>query len=288
MAEPEAVEAMVDLLGEHALHHQVAEGNAHVCSRSCLAHTIVAAGWAPARSARARWERGVLNRFLSAIPATRETPDYVHALTAAMLAERAVTSSTQSTECDEVGTATSRGYCYACPTPIEVGDLWRWERVGDDVPHAHRLVHHPECPPASVSALSPVETPTTRVHNHSPYRPVCNERTVAGRLRGACINDDESDRMSTDHVAEAIHAAICTEAVDGCDGSCDRAAAAVRALSLPPGQTPSGGGLMRSLRAWLADVFLGPACPHRCGHRARGPRSLAAHCWLDHAGEEFT
>lgn len=141
---------------------------------------------------------------------------------------REAAASTQSTEYDEVGAATSRGYCYACPTPIEVGDLWRWERVGDDVPHAHRLVHHPECPPASVSALSPVDA----VHNHSPYRPVCNERTV---------NDDGSDRMSTDHIAEAIHAAICTEAVDGCDGSCDRAAVAVRALSLPPGRSPSDG-----------------------------------------------
>lgn len=35
----------------------------------------------------------------------------------------------------------------------------------------------------------------------------------------------------SDYIANAIHAAICTEAVDGCDGACDRAAAAVRAAS---------------------------------------------------------
>lgn len=33
-----------------------------------------------------------------------------------------------------------------------------------------------------------------RVHNHPPYRPVCNERVVDGQLRGACLNDDGSDR----------------------------------------------------------------------------------------------
>lgn len=30
----------------------------------------------------------------------------------------------------------------------------------------------------------------SRVHNHPPYRPVCNERDVNGQLRGACLNDD--------------------------------------------------------------------------------------------------
>lgn len=33
-----------------------------------------------------------------------------------------------------------------------------------------------------------------RVHNHPPYRPECNERRVDGHLRGACLNDDGSDR----------------------------------------------------------------------------------------------
>ena len=28
------------------------------------------------------------------------------------------------------------------------------------------------------------------VHNHPPYRPMCNERTVDGQLRGACLSDD--------------------------------------------------------------------------------------------------
>ena len=38
---------------------------------------------------------------------------------------------------------------------------------------------------------------------------------------------------------------------------------------------------MKSFRAWLADVFLGPPC-RRCGYRARGPRSLYAHYLTDH------
>lgn len=32
------------------------------------------------------------------------------------------------------------------------------------------------------------------VHNHPPYRPVCNERVIDGQLRGACLNDDGTDR----------------------------------------------------------------------------------------------
>lgn len=33
---------------------------------------------------------------------------------------------------------------------------------------------------------------------------------------------------------------------------------------------------MTSLLAWVADLFLGPACPV-CGHRARGWRTLLDH-----------
>lgn len=39
---------------------------------------------------------------------------------------------------------------------------------------------------------------------------------------------------------------------------------------------------MTSFLAWLADVLLGPACPIGCGHRARGPRTLARHLYIDH------
>ena len=35
----------------------------------------------------------------------------------------------------------------------------------------------------------------TRVHDHPPYRPVCNERLVDGQLRGACLNDDGAEPM---------------------------------------------------------------------------------------------
>lgn len=34
---------------------------------------------------------------------------------------------------------------------------------------------------------------------------------------------------------------------------------------------------MRNLRAWLADLLLGPVCPYGCGYRARGPRTLDHH-----------
>lgn len=43
--------------------------------------------------------------------------------------------------------------------------------------------------------------------------------------------------------------------------------------------------MTRNFAAWLADVLLGPACPYRCGHRARGDRTLAAHIHHDHAGD---
>ena len=33
-----------------------------------------------------------------------------------------------------------------------------------------------------------------RAHNHPPHEPPCNERQVGGHLRGACLNDDGSDR----------------------------------------------------------------------------------------------
>lgn len=44
---------------------------------------------------------------------------------------------------------------------------------------------------------------------------------------------------------------------------------------------------MRSLLAWLADVLIGPACPYRCGHRARGWRTLADHVDIEHAGDRL-
>jgi len=43
---------------------------------------------------------------------------------------------------------------------------------------------------------------------------------------------------------------------------------------------------MRSLLDWLADITLGPRCPHHCGHRARGWRTAAAHLDIDHAGDK--
>jgi hypothetical protein len=40
---------------------------------------------------------------------------------------------------------------------------------------------------------------------------------------------------------------------------------------------------MRHLLAWLADITLGPACPHpNCSHRARGWRTLHHHITTNH------
>lgn len=79
----------------------------------------------------------------------------------------------------ETGVATSRGYCYTCPVPIEIGQEWRHERVGDSVPHAYRLVHHPECPPV------PLPDITLGEHvNHILFesaRTVCEYPKVLGR-----------------------------------------------------------------------------------------------------------
>lgn len=41
----------------------------------------------------------------------------------------------------------------------------------------------------------------------------------------------------------------------------------------------------RRALAWLTDRLLGPRCPHGCGHRARGWRTLADHLDFDHHGE---
>lgn len=43
--------------------------------------------------------------------------------------------------------------------------------------------------------------------------------------------------------------------------------------------------MIRNLLAWAADVLIGPACPHRCGHRARGRNTLHDHVHLEHAGD---
>lgn len=44
-------------------------------------------------------------------------------------------------------------------------------------------------------AVDKQSTAVRRVHNHPPYRPVCNERRLPdGQLRGACLTDDGGDR----------------------------------------------------------------------------------------------
>jgi hypothetical protein len=47
----------------------------------------------------------------------------------------------------------------------------------------------------SEKIAAPTPTHVVGVHNHPPYRPVCNERiTPEGVRRGACLNDDGSPR----------------------------------------------------------------------------------------------
>ena len=56
------------------------------------------------------------------------------------------------------------------------------------------LDSHPHDEPSEKPRTRPAARPAARVHNHAPYRPACNERNVDGQLRGACLNDDGSDR----------------------------------------------------------------------------------------------
>lgn len=44
--------------------------------------------------------------------------------------------------------------------------------------------------------------------------------------------------------------------------------------------------ITRALGAYVKDRLLGPRCALGCGHRARGPRTLAGHYRIDHAGEK--
>lgn len=40
------------------------------------------------------------------------------------------------------------------------------------------------------------DTLTAGVHDHAPWRPMCNERRLSnGQLRGACLNDDGTSRI---------------------------------------------------------------------------------------------
>jgi hypothetical protein len=70
-----------------------------------------------------------------------------------------------------------------------------------DAPVLDLTLDPPRLVPASVFRAPTVESdgPVSRVHNHPPYDPNCNERRVGERLRGACLNDDGTDRDTTTH-----------------------------------------------------------------------------------------
>lgn len=69
------------------------------------------------------------------------------------------------------------------------------EVIGSDrVPLAH---HFPAegGGPCSTCGRDYLAVPQVRrVHDHGPWRPMCNERDVLGQLRGACLNDDGTSR----------------------------------------------------------------------------------------------
>jgi hypothetical protein len=62
----------------------------------------------------------------------------------------------------------------------------------DTCPHCNECGGMWPCPTAVAAGL--VVGPITRVHNHAPWRPMCNERLLdGGQRRGACLNDDGTD-----------------------------------------------------------------------------------------------
>lgn len=79
-----------------------------------------------------------------------------------------------------------RDVCWkATPTGYREGDVATYLIPAGAL---HRLVGAAQG--AGISAS--LRAPTSHVHDHLPYRPVCNERDVDGQLRGACLNDNGS------------------------------------------------------------------------------------------------
>lgn len=77
-------------------------------------------------------------------------------------------------------------------------------------------------------------------------------------------NHETTPLPEIDRLANTIHAETCTEAVDGCDGACDRAAQALltaKNYTCPtaclernhPGREHEG--WLRGQREWLCDVY---------------------------------
>jgi len=51
------------------------------------------------------------------------------------------------------------------------------------------------------------------VHNHPPYRPWCDERTVNGQLRGACLNDDGTDKTAMSESSGSGSCEVCGDPI---------------------------------------------------------------------------
>lgn len=74
-------------------------------------------------------------------------------------------------------------------------DLVRTTAFGD-LPETRHLCLRCGAESVGVRPASPCPgTPDLQPgHNHPPFRPSCPERSVAGQVRGECLNDDGSDR----------------------------------------------------------------------------------------------
>lgn len=64
------------------------------------------------------------------------------------------------------------------------------------------------------------------VHDHPPYRPACNERTVDGQLRGACLNDDGTPKVLP--LRDRLAAALLTGRLDAIEAVFDSETALIR------------------------------------------------------------
>jgi len=75
---------------------------------------------------------------------------------------------------------------------VNASDVFTREELQAIVQQAHDVYGITADPFATPGTLEVerVHDVSTRVHNHPPYEPPCNERSVGGQLRGACLQDD--------------------------------------------------------------------------------------------------
>lgn len=86
-------------------------------------------------------------------------------------------------------------HALACDTYVATGGValkCSCPNSAPNVPTAAEYLAGHRNPQAGVATVHEV---TTRVHNHAPWAPMCNERRLpSGQLRGACLHDDGTSR----------------------------------------------------------------------------------------------